>query len=104
MTLNVFCLVSLLASNFAAVLSVPQISNQASNDIPNDEGSSTSAESLVPLITPGNTAYISGPNFQDSSNNLGLQGNVLQTIHLTDSALAGAGLSDADPEGGTVNS
>lgn len=103
MTLNIFCLVSLLASNFPAVLSVPQVSNQASNDTPNDEGSSTGAESLVSLITPGNTAYISGPNFQDSSNNLGLQdGNVLQTIHLTDNALAGAGLSDADPGGGTV--
>lgn len=71
---------------------MPQISSQLSDGISNDEGFSTSAESVASLTAPSNIAFLPGTD------------NDFGTVHSTDSTLEGAGFLGGDPGSAALNS
>lgn len=99
MSLSTFCLASLLASTFSAVLCVSQISSPAPNDILSDEGTFTSAENEASRNNPSNMALFPD-TIQDNPNMV----NGLEAMYSTDNIVGGAGLPAGDAGSATMNS
>lgn len=101
MSLSTFNFVSLLLFISSAVLCIPQIPNQASDDTSSDGGSSTGAQN-IDSNTPSDTTFLP-ISLQNTPNIVALQGNGLEPTHSTDSTVVGAG-SEGGAESSTPDS